>query len=107
MRIALKSLIFHQYCGPEGLQVWLLSPESENLMRDSQRQTQNETFFALPAEASQQLVDQLTEAFPRRARDSAVLLVAQDLRSPLRTLLQDEFHRIPVLSFAELNSTAR
>lgn len=107
VRIALKSLIFHQYCGPEGLQVWLLSPESENLMRDSQRQTQNETFFALPAEASQQLVDQLTEAFPRRARDSAVLLVAQDLRSPLRTLLQDEFHRIPVLSFAELNSTAQ
>lgn len=36
-----------------------------------------------------------------------MLLVAQDLRSPLRTLLQDEFHEIPVLSFAELNSTAQ
>lgn len=107
VRIALKSLIFHQYCGPEGLQVWLLSPESEHLMRDSQRQTQNETFFALPAEASQQLVDQLRQAFPRRSKAMAVLLVAQDLRSPLRTLLQDEFHEIPVLSFAELNSTAQ
>ncbi len=107
VRIALKSLIFHQYCGPDGLQVWLLSPESEHLMRDSQRQTQNETFFALPAEASQQLVDQLRQAFPRRARAPAVLLVAQDLRSPLRTLLQDEFHQVPVLSFAELNSSAQ
>lgn len=107
VRIALKSLIYHQYCGPEGLQVWLLSPESENLMRDSQRQTQSETFFALPAEASSLLVEQLRQAFPRRTQAPSVLLVAQDLRSPLRTLLQEEFHHIPVLSFAELNSTAQ
>jgi type III secretion protein V len=107
VRIALKSLIYNQYCGPEGLQVWLLSPESENLMRDSQRQTQSETFFALPAEASSLLVEQLRQAFPRRTQAPSVLLVAQDLRSPLRTLLQEEFHHIPVLSFAELNSTAQ
>jgi type III secretion protein V len=107
VRIALKSLIYNQYCSTEGLQVWLLSPESENLMRDSQRQTQSETFFALPAEASALLVEQLRQAFPRRTQVPAVLLVAQDLRSPLRTLLQEEFHHIPVLSFAELNSTAQ
>jgi type III secretion protein V len=34
----------------------------------------------------------------------AVLLVAQDLRSPLRGLIQDEFHQVPVLSFAELQT---
>jgi len=36
-----------------------------------------------------------------------VLLVPQDLRSPLRTLLQEEFHHVPVLSFAEISSAAR
>lgn len=108
VRIALKELICHQYSGPLGLRAWLLSPESEHLMRDSQRQSQNDVFFALTAEVSEQLVDQLRQAFPRRTQASnAVLLVAHDLRSPLRALLQDGFHHIPVLSFAELSSTAQ
>jgi len=36
-----------------------------------------------------------------------VMLVAQDLRSPLRTLLLEEFNHVPVLSFAELGSTSK
>jgi type III secretion protein V len=36
-----------------------------------------------------------------------VLLVAQDLRAPLRELLRDEFNHVPVLSFAELQSSAQ
>ncbi len=88
VRIALKSQIYHQYCGAEGLQVWLLTPESEGLLRDGLRQTQTETFFALSNEISQMLVQQMNIAFPVRAPEQAVLLVAQDLRSPLRTLLR-------------------
>ncbi|OPA87513.1 EscV/YscV/HrcV family type III secretion system export apparatus protein [Pseudomonas fluorescens] len=107
VRISLKSLIYHQYCGEEGLLVWLLTPESENLLRDCLRQTQAETFFALTNDASRQLVEQLRQAFPQRSKKTPVLLVAQDLRSPLRGLLQDEFHHIPVLSFAELNGSAQ
>lgn len=107
VRIALKSLIYHQYCGPEGLLVWLLTPESEGLLRDSLRQTQAETFFALTSEISQQMIDQLRVAFPQRSPKTPVLLVAQDLRSPLRGLLQDEFHHVPVISFAELSSSAQ
>lgn len=107
VRVALKSLIFHQYCGPQGLLVWMLTPETEDVLRDSQRQTQTDTFFALSAEASEQMVDQLRAAFPLRAREPAVLLVAHDLRSSLRTLLQDEFHHVPVMSFAELHSDAQ
>jgi len=107
VRIALKSQIFHQYCGPEGLLVWLLTPESEGILRDGLRQTQSETFFALEHETSQLLMEQLYIAFPLRSLDKAVLLVAQDLRSPLRTLLQEEFHHVPVLSFAEVSNTAQ
>src|SRR5471030_1648800 len=81
-------------------------PESEGILRDSLRQTQTETFFALSNESSLQLVQQLRIAFPLRTAERAVLLVAQDLRSPLRTLLQDEFHHVPVLSFAEISNVA-
>lgn len=107
VRIALKSQIYHQYCGTEGLLVWVLTPESEGILRDGLRQTQTETFFALDNEISQLLVQQLHIAFPVRAVDRAVLLVAQDLRSPLRTLLQEEFYHVPVLSFAEISNAAQ
>jgi type III secretion protein V len=107
VRIALKSQIYHQYRGAEGLLVWVLTPESEGILRDALRQTQTETFFALSNETSQLLVQQLHIAFPLRAAEQAVLLVAQDLRSPLRTLLQEEFYHVPVLSFAEVSNAAQ
>jgi type III secretion protein V len=107
VRIALKSQIYHQYCGVEGLLVWVLTPESEGILRDGLRQTQTETFFALDNETSQLLVQQLHIAFPLRSAEQAVLLVAQDLRSPLRTLLQEEFYHVPVLSFAEISNAAQ
>ncbi|WP_223536840.1 type III secretion system export apparatus subunit SctV [Pseudomonas sp. GL-B-16] len=107
VRIALKSQLYHLYAGPEGLLVWLMTPESEGVLRDGLRQTQSETFFALSNDVSQMLVQQLHLAFPVRAREQAVLLVAQDLRSPLRMLLQEEFHHVPVMSFAEISATAK
>jgi type III secretion protein V len=42
-----------------------------------------------------------------RAKRVAVLLVAQDLRAPLRDLLRDEFNHVPVLAFSELHSNAQ
>ncbi|MFJ3485486.1 type III secretion system export apparatus subunit SctV [Pseudomonas sp. NPDC090202] len=107
VRIALKSQIYHQYCGVDGLLVWVLTPESEGILRDALRQTQTETFFALDSQTSQLLVQQLHIAFPLRSAQQAVLLVAQDLRSPLRTLLQEEFYHVPVLSFAEISNAAQ
>ncbi|OLU33687.1 EscV/YscV/HrcV family type III secretion system export apparatus protein [Pseudomonas sp. PA15(2017)] len=107
VRIALKSQIYHQYATAEGLEVWLLTPESEGVLRDGLRQTQTETFFALSDATSQLLLQHLHMAFPQRARKRAVLLVPQDLRSPLRILLQEEFYHVPVLSFAEISSSAQ
>lgn len=49
----------------------------------------------------------LKEAFEPRKREKSVLLVAHDLRSPLRTLLFDEFNHVPVISFAELMGSAK
>ncbi|MBA0198520.1 type III secretion system export apparatus subunit SctV [Pectobacterium brasiliense] len=107
VRLALKSQICHQYSDENNLAVWLLTPESEELLRDALRQTQNETFFALTQDYAATLLGQLRQAFPPLSsqRSLVLVLVAQDLRSPLRTLLQDEFHHVPVLSFTELEST--
>ena len=107
VRIALKSQIYHQYATAEGLEVWLLTPESEGILRDGLRQTQTETFFALSDATSQLLLQHLHMAFPQRAKERAVLLVPQDLRSPMRVLLQEEFYHVPVLSFAEISSSAQ
>ncbi|WPC73484.1 type III secretion system export apparatus subunit SctV [Vibrio porteresiae] len=107
VRISLKAQICHQYTSETGMHAWLLTPEAEELLRDSLRQTQTESFFALPQSASQILVEQLRQAFPVLAAPRPVLLVAQDLRRILRNLLQDEFNHIPVLSFTELQSTAQ
>lgn len=105
VRLALKSQICHQYSDENSLAVWLLTPESEELLRDALRQTQNETFFALTQDYASTLLSQLRQAFPPLSSQRSLVLVAQDLRSPLRTLLQDEFHHVPVLSFTELEST--
>ncbi|GKX45511.1 type III secretion system export apparatus subunit SctV [Pectobacterium carotovorum] len=105
VRLALKSQICHQYSDENNLSVWLLTPESEELLRDALRQTQNETFFALTQDYASTLLVQLRQAFPPLSSQRSLVLVAQDLRSPLRTLLQDEFHHVPVLSFTELEST--
>ncbi|CCP01828.1 Type III secretion inner membrane protein HrcV [Erwinia amylovora Ea644] len=104
VRIALKEHICHQYQQPNGLNVWLLTPETEELLRDSLRQAQSETFFSLAQEYGINLLNQMRSAFPPYDNHHALILVAQDLRSPLRALLKDEFHAVPVLSFAELTS---
>ena len=106
-RIALKSQIYHLYSQADGLHAWLLSPHSENIFREALRQTQSGVFFALDNEHSTQLVELLKEAFAPRKREKSVLLVAHDLRSPLRTLLFDEFNHVPVMSFAELMGSAK
>ena len=106
-RIALKSQIFHQYSEADGLHAWLLAPQTENILREALRQTQTGVFFALDNDNSAVLVNLLNQAFSLRPKSKSVMLVAQDLRSPLRTLLLEEFNHVPVLSFAELNSTSK
>ncbi|MGB3122850.1 MAG: type III secretion system export apparatus subunit SctV [Pseudomonas sp.] len=106
-RIALKSQIFHQYSEADGLHAWLLAPQTENILREGLRQTQTGVFFALDNDHSAALVNLLNQAFSLRPKSKSVMLVAQDLRSPLRTLLLEEFNHVPVLSFAELGNTSK
>ncbi|QDX29937.1 FHIPEP family type III secretion protein [Dickeya poaceiphila] len=104
VRLQLKTQICRQYSQGNQLTAWLLTLETEELLRDELLQTQSKTFRALPSRYSTTLHNQLRHIFPAIIPSSSLILVAQDLRSPLRILLQDEFHHVPVLSFTELES---
>ncbi|MCU7369208.1 type III secretion system export apparatus subunit SctV [Pantoea stewartii] len=102
VRITLKTHLCHQYGQPDGIHAWLLTPELEETLRDSLRQTQNDIFLALSQQQIQLIHQEIKNAYAPGQDKQAVLLAAQDLRWPLRALIQDRFHAVPVLSFAEL-----
>ncbi|AVJ19291.1 EscV/YscV/HrcV family type III secretion system export apparatus protein [Serratia sp. MYb239] len=102
VRITLKTHLCHQYGQPDGIHAWLLTPELEEALRDSLRQTQNDIFFALSQQQIQLIHQEVKQAYAPGQDRRAVLLAAQDLRGPLRALIQERFHAVPVLSFAEL-----
>ncbi|WP_049278531.1 type III secretion system export apparatus subunit SctV [Serratia marcescens] len=102
VRVTLKTHLCHQYCQPDGIHAWLLTPELEEALRDSLRQTQNDIFFALSQQQIQLIHQEVKQAYAPGQDRQAVLLVAQDLRGPLRALIQERFHAVPVLAFAEL-----
>lgn len=102
VRIDMKEHICREHVSEQGLMVWLLTPEVEEILRDSLRQTQSETFFALDPDQQTLLLEKLRAIWPPFARNAGVMLTAQDLRSPLRQLIEQEFNHVPVISFAEL-----
>jgi len=104
VRIDIKEHICYQHSKDgEGLIAWLLTPETEEILREALRHTNSDTFFTLDQERMKLFMDQIRDVFPPyRSINQGVMLVAQDLRSPLRTLIQNEFNHVAVLSFAEL-----
>jgi len=104
VRIDIKEHICHQHSDEKkGIMAWLLTTETEEVLRENLRQTSTETFFALNHDQKKSFLDQVREVFPPyRFFHQGVILAAQDLRAPLRQLIQNEFHHVPVLSFAEL-----
>ena len=80
VRIALRAQLCYQHGGDEGLKAWLLSPETEEVLRDAVRETQNGAFLALDSDASEILMKQLRSAFSAFVEPAPVLIVAQDLR---------------------------
>ncbi|NIG12931.1 EscV/YscV/HrcV family type III secretion system export apparatus protein [Pantoea sp. Al-1710] len=104
VRIDIKEHLCYQHSTDgEGLLAWLLTPETEEILREALRHTNTDTFFTLDQERMKLFMDQIRSVFPPyRSINQGVMLVAQDLRSPLRTLIQNEFNHVAVLSFAEL-----
>lgn len=107
VRVALRAQLCYQYA-PEGtLSARLFSPSFEELLRDSIRHSNNTTFLHLPPEVSNGLRKKLKEVYPNHTNNDSVILVAQDLRRMLRSLIEDNFYHVPVLSFSEINQSIK
>ncbi|QNM97628.1 type III secretion system export apparatus subunit SctV [Chitinimonas koreensis] len=106
VRIALKRQLCHEFAPGNVLRALMLSPGTEEMLRNAVRQTAHGSFLALTGEQSRTLLDRLRSQMgePAEGEGPPVLLVAQDLRRCVRKLVEDELFGLPVLSYAELVS---
>lgn len=104
IRHALRDQIIHHVADDTGIKVWLITPETEEILRGSARETQSGAFLALAPDARNSLLAQMTEAFDMFVHKSPILVVSQDLRRVMRALLEDQFNHVHVFSYTELSS---
>ncbi|MGJ8526451.1 Protein MxiA [Halomonadaceae bacterium LMG 33818] len=102
-RIALRDQIFDYFQHDGVLNIHILNSETEELLRESLRQTQTGTFLQLEHEHALRLTNHLSKVFGASRRPKSVLMVAQDIRAPLRDLIAGDFNHVAVLSFAEIS----
>lgn len=102
VRIALRDQICHELVKDNKLNVCLLEPELEDILRSAIRQTANGPFLALSEEDSQHLISEIRHQEKDSSSDSLTVVVAQDLRSSLRELIKHDLFHIPVLTYSEI-----
>jgi type III secretion protein V len=109
VRLALKRQLCFEVARDGLIEVVLLSPELEDRLRNSMRQTSQGTYLDLDPETEQAILDRLgdlagtggTPALP------PVLVTAADIRRSVRKLIEEEFFSVPVFAFSELTQHAR
>ena len=102
VRIALRDQICHELTINNQLNVCLLEPELEDILRNSIRQTANGPFLALNEEDRQHLINEIQEQEQGNTEGAFTMVVAQDLRSSLRELIKNDLFHIPVLTYSEI-----
>ncbi len=111
VRLALRRQLCHEVARDGLIEVVLLSPELEDLLRGALRQTGQGSCLELEPEVERSILDGLAAlaggAGCGPAAAPPVLLAAADLRRALRRLIEAEFFRVPVFAFAELGQHAR
>ncbi len=109
VRVALKDQICHAFAQHDTLNAILMSPESEETLRNSVRQTTKGGFLALDPDATKNILEKIEELQKKCLTEGMhpMLLVAQDIRRFVFNLIKDEKFSIPVLSYAEVTATTR
>lgn len=102
VRSSLKTHICHAVSSEQGISGWLLIPETEEKLREQLMHTPTESFFSLEPEDLDNIHTVLSEYFYADADEPITLIIAHDLRRPMRKLIQDSFHHVHVISFSEL-----
>jgi type III secretion protein V len=105
VRISSKRYISYKYCGGRNvLPAYLLTPEVEDEVRNSIRQTSAGSYLALDPNKSRKLVENVKKAVGDIANHAhrPVLLTSMDVRRYVRKLLEADLYLLPVLSYQEL-----
>ena len=105
VRIGSKRYISNKYSsGQNVLPAYLFTPEIEDEVRNSIRQTSAGSYLALDPNKARQLLANIREAIGDLDKHAQrpVLLTSMDVRRYMRKLIEAEFYQIPVLSYQEL-----
>jgi len=109
IRAALGRAISSRYLKEAGrLRAWVMDPGVEERVRASLAMGGNGLVAALAPPDAKSLVEQVRRAVMQQREkgqaDAAPLVVAADIRRPLRKLVEGELPWLPVLSFAEVDA---
>lgn len=106
VRTALKRQISHQFADAQlMLAAYLISPESEDIIRNGIRQTSMGSYLALNAEVTSDIVQRIRKAVGDLAatRHKPVILTSMDIRRYVRKMIEEELYEVAVLSYQELS----
>ncbi|TQV84076.1 EscV/YscV/HrcV family type III secretion system export apparatus protein [Exilibacterium tricleocarpae] len=109
VRIALKNQICHEFSKNETLNALLFTPQTEDMLRNSIRQTTRGGFFALDPDTTKSLLndfERIQEASLKEG-DRPIILAAADIRRYVWELIKDEKFSLPVLSYSEVTTSFR
>jgi type III secretion protein V len=109
VRFALRRQICHHVARDGLIQAVLLSPEVEDVLRQSTRSSSQGEYLELDQDYEQQLLDNLTEMTGAWGsnQQAPVMVTTGDIRRQVRNLVEDEFFSLPVFSFSELSQHYR
>jgi type III secretion protein V len=104
VRSHLKDQISFKYCqGNNMLPVILIDPVTEDVLRDSIRQTPQGVSLVLESVDSRNFNDAIKSMISQQsAGNKPVLLTSLDLRRYVRQMIEQDFYELPVLSYPEL-----
>jgi type III secretion protein V len=111
-RMGLKRHLSNKYAGhSKTLGALLIGPEVEDKFRQSIRVTNAGSYLALDTEVASQILGELRQLLGKTARvavpGALVLLSSMDIRRYVRSLIENEFFDLPVLSYQELSPDIR
>lgn len=104
-RAALKRYISYKFsAGKNILAVYLLDPNTEEVIRKAVRQTSGGNYLALDPQTAKEFVNAVREEVGdlSKSTEKPVLLTSMDIRRYVRKLIEMEFYELPVLSHQEL-----
>jgi type III secretion protein V len=106
VRMALRRQICHQFSQNGMINAFLITPETEEVIRSAIRQNSHGSFLALDPPIAKEFLDRVADVYREHIYDMIppVILASQDIRRYVRKLIETDYFTIPVLSFSELSA---